>query len=191
MLRICKAPIELLTEREHLDMVEKLIRGGISSVYSERFAVANNKYLGNFDAQKPSTFIIMIDDNNLYGGVIENFCLPLNDFEYFDKVWDSEIEPKLINKILETEDESDVGYIVEVDLDYPDDLHELHSDFPSAPTKDKIDAYWLSDYQEELLEQMQVNAPLSSIKLIQSLFPKTKYTLHYQTLKLYAGWAWN
>ena len=185
MLKTCKAPIELLTQREHLDMVENLIRGGISSFYSKRLAVANNKYLDNFDATNPSTCIIMIDANNLYGGVMEKFCLPLNDFDYFDQVWDSEIEPELINKILETADDSDVGYIVEVDLDYPDDLHNLHSDFPLAPTKDKIDAYWLSDYQRELLEQMQVNAPPSNKKLIQTLFPKTKYTLHYQTLKLY------
>ena len=185
MLKTCKAPIELLTQREHLDMVENLIRGGISSVYSKRLAVANNKYLDNFDATNPSTFIIMIDAKNLYGGVMEKFCLPLNDFDYFDQVWDSEIEPELINKILETADDSDVGYIVEVDLEYPDDLHNLHSDFPLAPTKDKIDAYWLSDYQRELLEQMQVNAPPPNKKLIQTLFPKTKYTLHYQTLKLY------
>ena len=165
MLKTCKAPIELLTQREHLDMVENLIRGGISSVYSKRLAVANNKYLENFDAENPSTFIIMIDANNLYGGVMEKFCLPLNDFDYFDQVWDSEIEPELINKILETAGDSDVGYIVEVDLDYPEDVHNLHSDFPLAPTKDKIDAYWLSEYQQELLEQMQVNAPPSNKNL--------------------------
>ena len=145
MLKTCKVHIELLTQREHLDLVENLIRGGISSVYSKRLAVANNKYLENFDAESPSTFIIMIDANNLYGGVMEKFCLPLNNFDYFDQVWDSEIEPDLINKILETADE----------------------------------------YQEELLELMKVNAPPSNKKLIQTLFPKTKYTLHYQTLKLY------
>ena len=122
-------------------MVENLIRGEISSVYSKGLAVANNKYLENVDAENPSTFIIMIDANNFYGGVMEKFCLPLNDFDYFDQVWDSEIEPELINKILETADDSDAGYIVEVDLDYPDDLRNLHSDFPLAPTKDKIDAY--------------------------------------------------
>ena len=150
MLRICKTPMELLTQRKHLD-IENLIRGGISSVYSKRFAVANNKEPGNFDAQKPSTIIIMIDANNLYGGLMENFCLPFNDFDYFYQVWDSENEPKLINTLLETEDDCDVGYIVEVHLDYPGDLQELHFDFPLAPTKDKTDSFWLSDFQEELL----------------------------------------
>ena len=56
ILKICKARIELLIQRDHLDMVEKLVRGGISSVYSKRFSMANIKYLENFDAQKPSTF---------------------------------------------------------------------------------------------------------------------------------------
>ena len=159
-------------------MVENLIRGGISSVYSKRLAVANNKYLDNFDAEIPSTFIIMIDANNLYGGVMEKFCLPLNDFDYFDQVWDSEIEPDIINKILETADDSEFGYIVEVDLEYPDDLHNLHSESTLlAATKDTIDAYWLSDYQRELLEQMQVNAPPSNKKLIQTLFPKKVYSV--------------
>ncbi|XP_075254812.1 uncharacterized protein LOC142346188 [Convolutriloba macropyga] len=65
MLKICKAPLELLTEREQLDMVEELIRGGVSSIYNKRLAVANNKYLPNFDPKQPSTFIVMIDANNL------------------------------------------------------------------------------------------------------------------------------
>ena len=63
-------------------------------------------------SQRPSKFIIMIVANNLYDGVMEKFCLPLNGFDYFDQVWDSDIELELINKILETENYSDFGYIV-------------------------------------------------------------------------------
>ena len=111
----------MVTQREHLGLVEILIRGGISSVYSIRLALANNKYLEIFDAQKPSNFIIIIDAKNLYGGVMQKFILPLEDFEYLDQVWDSEIEPALINRVLETEDDSDVRY-VEADLFCPDDL---------------------------------------------------------------------
>ena len=69
--------------------------------------------------------IIMIDANNIFGGLMENYCLPLIDSDFFDQVPDSEIEPELINNTLETEEESDVGYIVEVDLDYPDDLQSI------------------------------------------------------------------
>ena len=127
----------------------------------------------------------MNDANNLYGGITEKFPLPLNNFEFTDRNWDPEIEKAFIQSVLETADDSDIGYILEVDLSYPDELHDLHSDFPLAPTKQEVDACWLGDYQEELLNDMQMNAPLSSNKLIQTLFPKKNYILHYQTLKLY------
>ena len=166
-------------------MVEGLIRGGVSSIYNKRLAVANNKYLPNFDPKQPSTFIVMIDANNLYGGIMEKFPLPLNDFEFTDQKWEPEIEPQFIQKVLDTSDESSVGYIVEVDLSYPDELHDLHSDFPLAPMKQKVESCWLGDYQEELLCDMKMNAPPSTNKLIQTLFPKKNYILHYQTLKLY------
>ena len=183
MLKICKAPLELLTDREQLDMVEGLIRGGVSSIYNKRLSVANNKYLPNFNPKEPSTFIVMIVANNLYGGIMEK--LLLNDFEFTDQQWDSDLEPQFIQKVLETPDDSDVGYIFEVDLSYPDTLHDLHSDFPLAPIKQQVEPCWLGDYQEELLTNMQMNAPPSSNKLIQTLFPKKNYILHYQTLKLY------
>ncbi|GFW11718.1 uncharacterized protein TNCV_43531 [Trichonephila clavipes] len=68
--------------------------------------------------------------------------------------------------ILNLSDESDVGYILEVDLEYPSDLHDKHSDFPLAPE----------------------NKPLPNCKeprLLTTLEPKTKYVLHYSNLKLY------
>ena len=166
-------------------MVEGLIHGGVSSIYNKRLVVANNKYLPNFNPKAPSTFIGMIDANNLYGGIMEKFPLPLNNFEYTDGNWDPEIQKAFIQSVLETPDDSDIGYVLEVDLLYPDELHDLHSDFPLTPTKQKVDACWLGDYQEELLNDMQMNAPPSSNKLIQTLFPKKNYILHYQTLKLY------
>ena len=116
---------------------------------------------------------------------MEKFPLPLNNFEYTDGNWDPEIQKAFIQSVLETPDDSDIGYVLEVDLSYPDELHDLHSDFPLAPTKQKVDACWLGDYQEELLNDMQMNAPPSSNKLIQTLVPKKNYILHYQTLKLY------
>ena len=99
----------------------------------------------------------MIDANNLYGGIMEKFPLPLNNFEYNDGNWDPEIEKAFIQSVLETPDASDIGYVLKVVLSYPDELHDLHSDFPLAPTKQKVDACCLGDYQEELLNDMQMN----------------------------------
>ena len=49
-LRICKAEVELLTEREHLDMIEGAVRAGVCSVYEMRKFRANNKYLPDYDS---------------------------------------------------------------------------------------------------------------------------------------------
>ena len=186
MLKICNPELHLLTEREHLDMVESLIRGGVSSVYSKRRCRANNKFLPDYKPKNISSFIIMIDANNLYGGFMEKFPLALREFELFDKSeWTDENAQEILNRILNTPDDNEVGYIVEVDFSYPDSLQDLHSDFLLAPTKEAIGECWLSDYQSDLLADMQAKKPPQVKKLIQTLFDKQNYTLHYQTLKLW------
>ena len=69
-LKKCKADIELLTEREHLEMVEDMIRGGVSSVFEKRFFKANNQYLDNHDYKDLVTYGVLLDANNLYGGIM-------------------------------------------------------------------------------------------------------------------------
>ena len=85
-------------KKEHLDFTEKLIRERMSSVYSHRFWRANNKFLSEFDANEPSTFILNLDANNLYGGMMENCKLLVNDFKNVN------ID---LNDILLTDDEDD------------------------------------------------------------------------------------
>ncbi len=79
-MKITGATIGLLEQREHLDVVERMIRGGISSVFGERHFVANNKFTTNFDESKPESFALFIDANGLYSGIMEHFCLPVSDF---------------------------------------------------------------------------------------------------------------
>ena len=62
----------------------------------------------------------MIDANNLYGGIMEKFPLPLNSLEFNDQV--------TIAEILNTSRESEIGYILDVNRLYPDHLHDAHSD---------------------------------------------------------------
>ena len=173
-LKVCKPELELLTCREMLDMTENLTRGGVSSVYSKRLAIANNKFLPNYNPDKPSTFIIFIDANNLYGGIMEKRCLPLKNFEWVNVN---------VEEVLSTPDDAQCGYILEVDLEYPDYLHEEHSDFPLAPTKDTVNRCWLSDYQLDLMRGLP--STCQNKKLLQTLHKKSRYTLHYVTLKLY------
>ena len=99
------------------------MRGGVVSVFAKRLFEANNEYLPNtFNPYKEHSFGLMIDANNLCGGIMKTFPLPLGDFE-------SDSTTKL-QTILDKTDESRWGFIVEYDLEYPDHLHDDHRDFP-------------------------------------------------------------
>ena len=92
-LKVCRADLRLLTERDHLHLVERMIRGGMSSVYARKYWKANNQYLDDHDKIEENSFIVNIDANNLYRGFMQNYSLPLNDFEWAD---DSVDIPKLV-----------------------------------------------------------------------------------------------
>ena len=102
--KICNAEIELLTDREHLEMAENLIRGGFSSVFAKRNFEANNKYFPTHDPSAKQTFGFLIDANNLYGGIMEKFPLPLKNI-----VLKKEGEIGL-HEILSTPDDSQIGF---------------------------------------------------------------------------------
>ena len=52
-----------------------------------------------------------------------------------------------LDKILQTEDEGDIGFLVEVELDYPGELHDKHADYPLVPDKEPIDLLELRDFE--------------------------------------------
>ena len=124
-LKICQPDLELLTDRNHLDIAEELWRGDLSSVYTKRLSTPNNKNLERFDDTQKSTYGLTIDANNLYGGIMKDFCLPLNSFQT-----DTEVT---IEQILQTPDDAEFGYIVCVDLDYPTQFTMLTTIFQWHP----------------------------------------------------------
>ncbi|GFX31230.1 uncharacterized protein TNCV_2027311 [Trichonephila clavipes] len=157
MLLHTKVAIELFTDYDMLFFIEKGVRGGISQCCN-RYAIANNRYMSNFNPDDEIKHLMYLDANNLYGYAMSKY-LPLKDF-----VWsDNDLTEQ---DILNLSDESDVGYILEVDLEYPSDLHGRHSDFPLAPENKPP-----PNYKES--------------RLLTTLEPKTKYLLHYSNLKLY------
>ena len=75
--RICNADIELLSEREHFEMVENMMRGGTASVFEKRKFNANNPYMNEkYNPQEKTSYGFMLDANNLYGGVMQMHKLP-------------------------------------------------------------------------------------------------------------------
>ena len=116
--------------------IEKGTRGGVSYI-AKWYAKANNKYMNNYDPEKPSTFIIYLDKNNLYGWSMSEY-LPYEKFEWLKNI--DEFNVITINE------KSDIGYILEVDLEYPKKFHELHNYYPLAPEKLAVSSDMLSIY---------------------------------------------
>ena len=78
----------------------------------------------------------------------------------------------------------EIGYFLEVDLEYLDELHELHNDYPLAPEKLAVTNDMLSKYCKEIADEYDIKVG-DVKKLIPNLRNKTKYVLHYRNLQLY------
>ena len=112
------------------------MRGGISYI-NKRYSKANNEYCQDYDKEKPENHIIYLDMNNLYGNAMSEY-LPYVDFKWVENI--DEIKQKLIN----IKSNSSTGYTLEVDLEYPQELNDIHNDYPLAPEKINIPKQWLS-----------------------------------------------
>ena len=74
--------------------------------------------------------------------------------------------------------------ILEVDLEYPQELHDLHNDYHLAPEKMKVTKEMLSPYCESTRDKFNISIGQGH-KLIPTLNKKEKYVLHYRNLQLY------
>lgn len=158
MLKTTGIELELLTDVDMIHFLKNSIRGGISQC-SHRMYTSNNRYLPNFNPNEKQSFISYLDATNLYGFSMTQ-QLPVGEF-----VWLTEGEIENFD-VLSIPDESEYGYILEVDVEYPKALHDLHSDLPF------------------LVEN--IVPPISKTntkKLIPNLYDKEKYTTHYKNLK--------
>jgi len=173
LLKITGVELELLTDIDMHLFVEKGLRGGVCMV-SKRFAKANNPQCPDYDSTKPKNWIMYEDANNLYGWAMMQ-PLPVRGFQ-----WSS----KTANEVLATPDNAPEGYIVEVDLDYPEHLHSSHDDYPLAPEAMTIPAAWMSDYQRALMNELGSKFT-ECTKLVPNLHQKKRYIVHYRNLKLY------
>ncbi|CAB4019693.1 uncharacterized transposon-derived, partial [Paramuricea clavata] len=147
-LKFTKAKLELIHDPNMYLMIEKGIRGGVSTIM-KRYAKANNKYMKNYDPKKDNIYIPYLDANNLYGWAMSQ-PLPVRNFKWMT-------ETELSNW-------ENIPCILEVDLEYPENLHDIHNEYPLAP------------------ESIEVNKVK---KLIPNLNDKKNYVLHYRNLKLY------
>ncbi|PKC50812.1 hypothetical protein RhiirA1_485290 [Rhizophagus irregularis] len=112
-------------------MVEEGLRGGISMV-SRRYAYANNLGMGEgkWNMNKPKSFLLYLDANNLYGWAMMQY-LPTGNFRW---IRDEQKLASLRDEIISNEMENDIpeDYILKVKLAYPRELHHSHTDYHLA-----------------------------------------------------------
>ena len=143
--------LELLTDPDMLLMFEKGIRGGITQAV-HKYASANNEYMeDSFDPKSESSYLQYLDANNLYGWAMSQ-PLPTGRFEWVD------INP---NEISELATRTDKGYLLEVDVSYPKELHNLHNELPF------------------MCEKLEINGVE---KMVPNLRNKRNYVIHIRAL---------
>ncbi|XP_072022076.1 uncharacterized protein [Amphiura filiformis] len=175
LLKKTEIQLELLTYYDMHLFIEKCLRGGIIMV-SKRGAKANNILTPDFNPNENPSHIMYLDANNLYGWAMSQ-SLPIGKFEWMQlQNWTQ------VQEIINHPPNADKGYILEVDLEYPPEIHDMHNDYPLAPEILEVQDEWLSPYQKKLLG----NQKLTKIKkLVPNLRNKTKYIVHYRNLQLY------
>ena len=171
--------LEQIHKKEMYEMIEHGLRGGMTQC-SFKKVEANNKYMNeDYDKSKPSSYISYLDANNLYGLAM---CkkLPYGDFKWYYGRMDEK-------RVLKYCDDDDIGYILEVDSDYPKELHDLHKDYPLAPEIMSINENMLSKVQKDIHKYFygKDTSDEKTNKLVLHVMDKEKYVLHISALKFY------
>ena len=141
--------------------------------------------MSSYNPNEESSYLMYLDANNLYGWAMSQ-PLPFKDFKWIPS---SDIDCRSsgatglewLNKYNEN---SPQGIVLEVDLEYPQELHDLHNDYPCAAEKIKVTNDMLSSYCSNIKDQHKITSRQVS-KLIPTLSDKKDYVLHYKNLQLY------
>ena len=175
-LRCTGVQLELLTDIDQHLFIENGLRGGISMI-SHRHVQANNPYVSGYDPSKDKSYIMYLDANNLYGWAMSQ-PLPTHEFD-----WLTEKEIKSID-FTKVKDDADEGYILEVNLEYPEEIHDQHADYPLAPEHIQVTPDMLSPYAKSIAEDLKLKGSFTT-KLVPNLNDKNRYVVHYRNLKQY------
>ena len=184
-LKMTGMKLELLTDIDMVLFLEKGIRGGVSQV-SHRFKQANNPYVEGFDCNKATSYCAYEDAVNLYAFFMQSY-LPCSDFRWLTQ---QEINNLDIQSIKQ---DSEIGYILSVDLHYPSDIHDLTNDYPVCPEKKHVEDTALSPYCQAMWKKLHGTVDREDFypkrarveKLVLTLEDKKDYIIHYRTLQLY------
>ena len=166
MLKMTGFKLEKINYIDIYLFLEKGMKGGVSYI-SKRYAKSED----DID-------IIYWDMNNLYGTVMSFDYLPYEGFKWLSK---EEIKSSDIYSIKEN---SKIGYILEVDLHYSKELHDIHNDYPLFSEHISFNYTMLSNYFKDILDKYNIKVG-GVKKLIPNLYDKIRYPVHYKKLKYY------
>ena len=173
MLKMTKVELEKISDLEKYMFFEQGMRGGVSCI-NKRYSKANNKYCPDYDKEKPKNYIVYLDINNLFGHAISQY-LPYTDFKWVKNI------DKIKQKLMNIKSNTSTGYILEVDLEYPQEFHDGHNDYPLTPEKINIPKEWLSDCFLEIANAHNTSTGKVK-KLIPNLMNKNN-VIHYRNLQ--------
>ena len=155
---MAKVKLELIPDPDMYIFFQKGTRGGVSYISAR---IKNQELESNHN--------IYLDAIKLYGHAMSIF-LPTSGFKWIDP---KEFE---LNKYTSN---SSKGCVLEVDLEYPKELRELHNNYPLAPYKIEIKREMLWDYQLKIA--ILYNIPIGNVKkLVHNFCDKEKYMIHYE-----------
>ena len=166
-LKYTDIKLQTLQDTDLILLIENNIRGGISSVMGDRYVKSDE-----------DNSILYIDATNLYGHSMSQM-LPYDEIEIWHghpyKYWN------WLEEILNTPDDSEIGYFLEVDLKYPDNIKQKTKYFPFCPENKKIDPNKYNEYMNTIKPENYTK----SKKLICDWTDKKKYLIQYRMLKFY------
>ena len=140
MLKVTRVELELISDINMHLFIEKGIRGGIS------YICKGHKKIEDCDSNKKKKSIMYWDANNLYGWGM-NQPLPYGGSDWLNKQEINELDLDSISA------NSSIRYFLEVDLEYPSELHDSHNDYPLAPEKLEISSDMLPKYCSDIVDK--------------------------------------
>ncbi|CAG7725429.1 unnamed protein product [Allacma fusca] len=176
--------IHYIRDKEMINFIRRGVRGG-NAFAVRKICTSNNKRNPHFkfDSAKPESAIVYFDIVSLY-----SYVMQYNSFPHSNSEW---VDPEALNKIdwrYPQKMDPNTGYILEVSLEYPDEIHDATSDLPFCPVKTSIQLCELSKTQVKNLHALDKTTQrsfLTTPKLLLHQYDRDNYVIHYQTLAFY------
>ena len=195
MLKTTGVEMGLMHDMDMIFFIKNNIRGGLSYVNTRHSVVGPDAADGTLNPRQElfqreaqyeervcedfDNSVVYGDVNNLYGHAMR-MSMPLEDYEWLSDDELASFDPETM-----VSDDSDTGYILEVTMEYPENLHLAHNSFPLAPEHVHIDETMLSPYAANALQTLTRKSKHRASKLTSTLRTRREYVCHGLNLQLY------